>query len=172
VKELAALRHVEVRIDRVSDASVANVALTRVSSYDALGPADAARLALAVGAKELPLHLVVHLTGRNPEANNVTARMTAMDWTLLVDDRETVSGAVAQALRFPPGAPTDVPVAVSFDLFRFFGGDVRGLFDTALALTGRGTGGKRVALRILPTIDTPVGPMRYPAPIEIPIAGG
>lgn len=29
-----------------------------------------------------------------------------------------------------------------------------------------------MALRILPTIDTPVGPMKYPAPIEIPLQGG
>jgi hypothetical protein len=171
VKEMVALRHVEFRFDRLSDASVAGIALSRITSYDRLGPADVARLALAVGAKDVPLNLVVHLEGRNPETNNVTARMTAMDWAYLVDGRETVSGSVTQALSFPPGAPTDVPVTVSLDLVRFFGGDARALLGTALALTGQGTGGKRSALRILPTIDTPVGPMKYPAPIEIPISG-
>ena len=172
VKEMVALRHVDFRFDRISDAAVAGIALSRVTSYDALGAADLARFALAVTTQEVPLDLVVHLEGRNPEANNVTARMTAMDWTYLVDGRETVSGSLVQALSFPPGAPTDVPVRVSLDLVRFFGGDGRALLTTALSLAGRGTGGRRTALRILPTIDTPVGPMKYPRPIEIPLAGG
>lgn len=172
MREMAELRHVEFRLDRISGASVAGIPLDRVSSYDALGAGDVARLALAVSSRDVPLRLTAHIEGRNPGANRVTARMTAMDWALLVDGRETVSGTVAQAYRFPPGAPTDVPVPVSIDLVRFFGGDARALLDAALALAGRGGGGKRVSLRIVPTIETPVGPMRYPAPIEIPLSGG
>lgn len=141
VKEMVALRHVEFRFTRVSDAAVAGIALSRVTTYDALGPADVARFALAVAAQDVPLDLVVHLEGRNPETNNVTARMVAMDWTYLVDDRETVSGSLTQPLSFPPGTPTDVPVTVSLDLVRFFGGDGRALLETALSLAGQRTGG-------------------------------
>lgn len=172
VKEMTAIRHVDFRYDRISDAALAGISLNRVSSYETLGAADVARLALAVASKDVTLDLVVHLEGRNPETNSVTARMVAMDWAYLVDDRETVSGSVTQALSFPPGAPTDVPIRVSLDLVRFFGGDGRALLDTALSLAGQKTGGRQGALRILPTIDTPVGPMKYPAPIVIPLSPG
>ena len=172
VKEMVALRSVDFRYDRISDAAVAGIALSRITSYETLNAADVARLALAITSKDVPLDLVVHLEGRNPETNNVTARMVAMDWAYLVDDRETVSGSFTQALSFPPGAPTDVPVRVSLDLVRFFGGDGRALLDTALSLAGQKTSGKRGALRLLPSIDTPVGPMKYPAPIVIPLTAG
>jgi hypothetical protein len=172
VREMVALRHVDFRYDRISDAAVAGISIGRVASYGDLGAADVARLALAVASKDVPLDLVVHLEGRNPETNDVTARMVAMDWAYLVDGRETVSGSVTRSLSFPPGAPTDVPVAVSFNLVRFFGGDGRELLQTALVLAGQRTSERRVSLRILPTIDTPAGPMKYPGPIEIALTSG
>jgi hypothetical protein len=166
-RQMLALRQVEFRLDRLSDARVAGIHLDRVRSYDDVSPVDLARLAVAVASKNVPLELTVHVEGRNPETNSVTARLVAMDWMYLVDERETVSGRLSDPTSFPPGEPRDVPVIVSFNLASFFGSDGRALLNTALALTGQQTSGHNVALRITPTVDTPVGPIRYPTPITL-----
>lgn len=160
----------EFRFDGVSDAEVARVRLDRLRSYRELTTVDVGRLAIAVASNNVPLRFTAHLEGRNPESNEVTARLIALDWTYLVDDREILSGSFERALQFPPGQPVDVPISIQFNMARFFEGDARALLETALALTGHGTQSRDVTLRITPTIDTAVGPIRYPVPINIHIS--
>ena len=159
----------EFHFDHVSDAQVARIRLDRIGSYRDLTATDAARLAVAVATKDVPFQLTIHVEGKNPETNQVTARLIALDWTYVVDDRELLSGTLDRSLQFPPGQPVDVPIGISFNLVRFFQGGARDLFETSLALAGYGTQTHRVSLRLSPTIDTALGPIRYPVPISIPI---
>jgi len=168
-KELLALRQVEFRFDRLSGARVAGIALDRIHSYQDVTPVDLARLAVAMASKDVPLDLTVHVSGLNPETNKTTARLVAMDWTYLVDDRGIVSGRLTDPYQFVPGNPRDVPILVTFNLARAFDGDGAALLNTALALTGQRTSEHRVSLRISPTIDTSLGPIRYPTPITIDV---
>jgi len=166
-KEILALRQVEFRFDRFSGARVAGIAIDRIHSYQDVSPVDLARLAVAVASKDVPLDLTVHIEGLNPETNATTARLVAMDWTYLVDDRDIVSGRLTDPYTFEPGKPRDVPVLVTFNLARAFDGDGAALLNTALALAGQRTSDHKVSLRISPTVDTSVGPIRYPTPITI-----
>lgn len=154
----------------MSDAQVARIRLDRLRSYRDLTASDAARLGLAVFSKDVPFELIVHVEGKNPQTNQVTARLIALEWTYVVDGRDLLSGALDQSLQFPPGEPVDVPIAIRFNLLRFFQGDARSLFETALALAGYTTQTHTVSLRLSPTIDTGLGPIRYPSSISIPIA--
>ena len=166
-KEILALRQVDFRFDRLSGARVAGVALDRIHSYGDVAPVDLARLAIAVASKDVPLDITVHLVGLNPSTNTTTARLVAMDWAYLVDDRDLVSGRLTESYRFLPGEPQDVPIPVTFNLARAFEGDAAALLNTALALAGQRTSEHKVSLRISPTVDTSVGPIRYPTPITI-----
>lgn len=166
-KEIIALQQVDFRYDRLSGARVAGIALDRIHSYEDVSPVDLARFAIAVVSKDVPFDITVHLEGRNPEANATTARLVAMDWAYLVDDRESVSGRITEAFTFVQGEPKDVPIPVMFNLADFFGSDGRDLLNTALALAGQRTSTHKVSLRISPTVDTPIGPIRYPTPIII-----
>jgi hypothetical protein len=112
----------------------------------------------------------VHVTGTNPVSNQVTARMIALEWDYVVDERQLITGTLERELRFAPGEPVDIPVAVGFNLARAFEGDARTLFETAVALSGQGPSTHDVILRIRPTIDTPIGPIQYPTPISIRLA--
>jgi hypothetical protein len=161
---------VEFHFDRVSDAQVARIRLDRIRSYRDLTATDAARLGLAAFSKDVPFQLIVHVEGKNPQTNQVTARLIALEWTYVVDGRDLLSGTLDRSLQFPPGEPVDVPIAIQFNLVRFFQGDARSLFETALALTGYSTQTHTVSLRLSPTIDTALGPVRYPTPISIQIA--
>ncbi|HEY3155277.1 MAG TPA: hypothetical protein VGK76_01450 [Candidatus Eisenbacteria bacterium] len=169
-REIIALRQVEFRFDRIAGARVAGIPLARIRSYSDLTPIDVGRLGVAVASRDVPLDLTVHLEGRNPETNKVTARLVSMDWSYLVDDREAVSGHFPDALTFPPGEPRDVPLLVTFNLMDMFGDRRRDLIDVALALAGQRTSTHRVALRIEPTVETRFGRIRYPTPITIDLS--
>lgn len=167
LQQIAALRNVDFEVDRVADVRLAGIDLGRVRSYSDLSAADAGRLALAVSQRELPMAFTVHLSALNPEDNSVDARLVRMDWTLLLQQRETLSGTFADETLLPRGVATDVPISVSLDLVDFFEGSARDLFDLALDLAGRGGEPTQVALRAVPTVDTALGPIRYPQPITI-----
>ena len=169
-REIVALRQVEFRFDRITGARVAGVPLGRIRSSSDLTPLDLGRLGVAVASRDVPLDLTVHLEGRNPATNKVTARLIAMDWAYLVDDRETVSGHLSEAFAFPPGEPRDVPLLVTFNLMDMFGDRRRDLIDVALALAGQRTSTHRVTLRIEPTVETRFGRIRYPTPITIDLS--
>jgi hypothetical protein len=167
LQQIAALRDVDFSIDRVANAQLAGIDLSRVRSYSDLSAADAGRLALAVSQRDLPMSFDVHLRALNPEDNSVDARLVRMDWTLLLQDRETLSGTFADETVLPRGVPVDVPIGVSLDLIDFFEGSARDLFDLAMDVAGRGGEPTAVTLRAVPTVDTALGPIRYPRPITI-----
>jgi len=167
LQQIAALRDVDFSVDRLSGVRLAGVDLARVRSYSQLSVTEAARLASAVSQRTLPMDFTVHLTALNPEDNSVDARLVRMDWTLLLQDRETLSGTFADETILRRGQPTDVPIDVSLDLLDFFQGSAQDLFDLALSIADPNAPPTEVALRATPTVDTSLGPIRYPRPITI-----
>ena len=167
LQEIAALRNVAFAISSVTDARLAGVDVQRLKSYEDLSPTDIFNLGRAVVNKELPLDFQLHLTAENPPDNPVQARLVKMDWTLLLDDKETISGVFDDNIVLPPGQPTDVPIPISLNLVDFFEHGVQDLVELALAVAGQGGEPKRVQLKATPTIDTALGPIRYPQPITI-----
>jgi hypothetical protein len=164
---MAALRNVDFALDRVSNLRVSGIDLGSVRSFDDLSIADAGRLMLALSRNELPVDFRLHLRAENPAENSTEARMVQMDWTLFLQDRETLSGVLENEILLPPGEPTDVPLTISLNLMEFFEGSAQDLFELALSIADQGGAPKEIALRATPTIQTPLGPMRYPQPITI-----
>ncbi|GIV62321.1 MAG: hypothetical protein KatS3mg044_1187 [Rhodothermaceae bacterium] len=167
VREIAALRQVHFTLDRVAGVRLAGIEVERIRSYEDLSAMDVARLTGAMARRELPLDLEVHLLAENPPENTVSARLVRMDWTLLIDETETISGRFDDTVVLPPGEPKPVTFAVSLDLIDFFDRNARDLVELALAISGQGGAPKRVSLRASPIIDTALGPIRYPQPITI-----
>ena len=167
LQQVAALRDVAFLIDRVADARLAGVDLSRIRSFEDLRPTDALRLSAAIADGDLPLDFTLHLSAENPQENSVDARLVQMDWTLLLDERETVSGLFDQNIVLPPGEPRDVPIGIQLDLADFFNDSAQDLVELALAVAGRNGEPKRIKLEAQPTIDTAIGPIRYPRPITI-----
>jgi hypothetical protein len=167
LQQFAALRSVDFSLDRVSSPRLAGIDLQQVRSYEDLGYADAARLALALVQESLPMDFRLHLRAENPTDNSTEARLMRMDWTLLLQDRETVSGVFEEEVLLPPGQPQDIPLLISLDLVDFFEGSAQDLLELALSIAGQGGAPKEVALRASPMVDTPLGPIRYPTPITI-----
>lgn len=166
LREVAQLRNVKFQLDRVSDAQLSGIDLRRMNSYDDLGALQVARLASNVSNGQLPLSFTLHLEGTNPEGNSVDARLTQMEWTLLLQDKETISGTTDREVVMSPGTPTDIPLELSLNLLDFFDDNLRGLVELASAF-GERAPPATVELRMRPTIQTAVGPIRYPEPITV-----
>lgn len=167
LQELAALRQVAFTIDSVTNASLVGVDLASIQSYEDVNPLDALRVANAVRQKSLPFDFTLHLSGRNPEDNDVQARLVRMDWTLFLEDRETISGVFNDDVALPPGQSVDIPITIQLDLYTFFDANARDLIELALNISGKGGKPKNVRLTAVPTIDTPIGPIRYPGTLDI-----
>ena len=167
LQQIAALRSVEFQLDRVADVRLAGVNVSGIRSYSDLGLSDATRVGSAVARGELPLAFRLHVLAENPAEQAVTARLVRMQWTLFLEDTETVSGEIEQEYELPPGRPTDIPVDIELDLFDFFERSGPDLVELALNLAGAGGAPKQITVRAVPTINTVLGPISYPGPITI-----
>ena len=166
LREVSNLRKVQFSIDPVSSSRLAGVDLARVQSYEDLRTADVLRLGAALSEGELPFSFDLHLRATNPESNSLNARLTEMDWTLLLEETETISGRFAQEVVLPPGDPTEVTIPMELDLVRFFDDNLQGLVDLAAALGGDKPP-QTIQLRVQPTVNTRLGRFRYPSPITV-----
>lgn len=167
LQQLQALGRVDFSIAGVSQVRLAGIDLSGIDAFTDLSLSDAARLASAVGRRDLPLALEIAVLAENPADNIADARLVGMDWTLLLQGRETLSGSVEGETLLPRGRPTTIPIVVRLNLVEFFEGSARDLFDLALSLTGMGGASQQITLTAVPVIETPFGPIAYPEPITI-----
>jgi len=167
LQQIVALRQVHFDLTGVRRGRLAGIDLSRVRSYSDLTPLDVGRVALAVARKDLPFDFVVDISALNPPENKVTARMVMLAWTLLLNDKETISGVLDTSLTLPPGTPTSIPIRMSLNLLQFFDGPAQTLVDLAASVAGVSGDPTRISIRAVPTIDTPVGRIAYPTPITI-----
>lgn len=167
LREVSQLRKVDFQIDRVAETTLANVSVERLRNYEDLTAAEVLRLSNAAAAGELPLHFTLHVRAENPPDNAVQARLVKMDWTLFLDDTETISGVFDSPTVLPPGEPQDIGIPIRVDLVEFFGRNLRSLVNLAQAVSGGGGEEQVVELKAGPTIQTAIGPIRYPNPITI-----
>lgn len=166
LREVSNLRKAQFAIDRISNPRLAGVDLSGVESYQDLRTTDVLRLGSSLSDGELPMAFTVNLEVTNPSSNSANARLTAMDWTLLLEDKETVAGRFEQEVVLPPGEPKAIALQVELDLVRFFEDNLRGLVDLASAIV-RNEPPQTVKLRVQPTVNTTVGPIEYPSPITV-----
>jgi hypothetical protein len=169
--QLAALRRVDFSLGSVRDGAIAAVPLARIANARDLSAIDLARVTYAVARRNVPLDMILDIRADNPADNRTAATLVRLDWTLFLDDRETVSGVLDTAIAMPPGQATIVALAVRLNLVEFFDGPAESLIDIAAGLAGVRADPTRVTLRATPTVNTPLGPISYPAPITIAVRG-
>ena len=167
LRQITALRRVDFSIARVEDGRLAGVELRRIASYGDLSVVEIGRIALAVTRGDVPLDLRVIVRADNPADNRTAATMVRLDWTLLLDDRETIHGVLDTTVTMPPGETAYIPVPMRVNLRQFFDGPARSLVELAAAVAGLSSRPTRVAIRAVPTVNTPIGPITYPNPITI-----
>jgi hypothetical protein len=167
LQQLAALHRVTFTYAGISDVRLAGVPIGERATFRSLTATDLAHLGAAIVSRDVPLEMIAHLDATNPRENSVSARMVALDWTLFLENRRALAGGLAQAVTISPGHTSDVPLTVRLDLLDLANGSARDLFDLAMAIAGYGSLQKDLRLELVPTIDTSIGPIRYPSPIVV-----
>jgi hypothetical protein len=167
MQEVAALRHVSFAFSSVSDVRFVGIPIGPGADYSKLSMSDLARLAAAALAQQAPIELVAHVSATNPPENKVPARMVSMGWKLFVEERQALAGQLNTPVVFEPGHAVDVPIAVRFDLVQMGASGAQDMYDLAIAIAGQGVVQKDMRLELVPTIETSVGPITYPAPLVI-----
>lgn len=166
LQQFAALQNVDFALDGVSRVELAGIDVTTVRDYSDLSILQVASLANAIRQNSLPLAVDVQVAATNPPTNG-EARIIQMDWTLFLEDRETVSGRLTDEIVIGRDATTVFPVRAELNLTEFFEGSARDLVDVALSIAGLGGEPKEISLTALPVIQTAIGPIRYDRPIRI-----
>lgn len=164
IEQTLALRQVRFAIDDVNQLRLAGVNLDPATSYQDLGPVALTRVGAALARGEMPVSFVMQVGAENP-SENPAARLLRLDWTLLLDDVETISGIFDDDRLIQPGTRERLPIPMELDLLRFFDRSLPAMVDLALAIGGHGEA--EVALRARPTIQTALGPISYPGHITI-----
>jgi hypothetical protein len=167
LQNIASLSQVAFSLAGVQGGRLAGVPVERITAYRDLSTLDIGRLALAVARKDVPLDVQVNVTADNPAGNKTTATMAKLAWTLLLDNKETVSGVLDTVVTLPSGQPVTIPLKLRVNLYEFFGGNAESLLNLAAGLAGLNADPTRITLRAVPTINTPIGPISYPNPITI-----
>ncbi|MEM1042794.1 MAG: hypothetical protein AAGI91_09205 [Bacteroidota bacterium] len=165
LQEIANLRNVDFAIDGVTQTNLAGVDVQDVRGYDDLGPLEVARVGATLATGRMPLSFTLNLGATNPETNSVNARLVQLDWTLLLDNTETISGIFNDERVIPPGSDVLIPISMELDLIDFFGSNLPDIVNLVGAITGQGS--SEIALRARPTVTTPIGPITYPSQITI-----
>ena len=166
LQSLAQLPQVDFYIDGTSRGSLAGIDLDGIRRVEDLRPTDLLRVAAAARLGRLPLRFDLNVAAENQSANRYDLRLERLEWTLLLEDRETTRGVFTRPVVIGAAGTTDIPIAIELDLMRFFD---KGATDlAALALRAAGAGGPRnVKLRARPTLRAPWGPVRFPNEITI-----
>jgi len=167
LQQIAALRQVDFDLAGVRNGRLAGVDLSRITRYSDLTAAEVGRIALALARKDLPLEFQVEVRAENPADNKVTATMLRLAWTLLLNDKETIHGVVDSSVALPPGQAVLIPLGMRLNLLDFFDGPAQSLVDLAASIAGLSADPTKLTIRAVPTINTPFGPISYPAPITI-----
>ena len=167
LQQVAALQRVDFDLDRVANGFVAGVNLDRIVESRRVGVADGARITAAALSGDVPLRFTLFVGAENPADNPAAAQLVSLDWTLFMDGTETVSGIYNDDRQIAPGARTLLPVDIELDLVRFFGNNAGDLIDLIGDLAGDGSQPTILRLEAQPTINTAIGPIRYPGRISI-----
>lgn len=166
------LLKLQFKLDGVEPGTLAGVDLTKATRPDALNAMDAVRLAEAYARGEWPLVFDLNVAVKNPnegEGGERTALLQALDWTLLIDDRETITGGIPEPIRIPgDGHTTTFPVRMSIDLFAYFADKgYDDVLNLALAVAGKEGTASRITLTAVPTVSIGGVPVKYPGVVTI-----
>jgi hypothetical protein len=167
LSRITALKRVDFSLAGVDEGRLAGVDLKRIARYEDLGPLEVGRIALAFSRRDVPLEFRVLVRGDNPADNRTAATLVKLDWTLLLDDKETVRGVLDTTVTMPPGQSAIIPIPVRVNLREFFDGPAQSLVNLAASVAGLSSHPTRIAVRAVPTVHTPLGDITYPGPITI-----
>ncbi|MBL7977545.1 MAG: LEA type 2 family protein [Bacteroidetes Order II. Incertae sedis bacterium] len=167
LQQLSSLKLMKFDLDRVSDVRLAGIDVLNLKSARDLGALDLLRVTQAIARRDVPLSFNLHVAAEAPQNLPVTAKLSTMEWTLFLQNKETVSGLLNQPISLPAGQRVDIPVQIKLNAVDFVEGNAQNLVELVKNLIGSGDNPVNLRLSARPTIQTPLGPFRFPNAIDV-----
>ena len=167
ISQVAMLSKCQFRLSTLTNTRLAGVNVQNIKSYKDLSLVDVTKVTAAYATGSLPLSFTLNVEAKNP--NTTAAGMSKLDWILMIDDLEVLTGVTEQRITIPANGGTAVlPLNLSFDLLKVIEArNVESLANFGLNLAGAGNRPTRVTLKAKPTIYVGSSPITYPDYITI-----
>lgn len=167
ISQVAMLSKCQFRLSTLTNTKLAGVNVQNIKSYKDLSLVDVTKVTAGYATGNLPLSFTLNVEAKNP--NTTAAGMSKLDWILLIDDLEVLTGVTEQRITIPANGGTAVlPLNLSFDLLKVIEArNVESLANFGLNLAGAGNRPTRVTLKAKPTIYVGSSPITYPDYITI-----
>lgn len=168
------LKNLKFKLQNINNFHLNGIDISNKKSVSDFSLTDGAKLLQLFNSKKLPCDFVLNVMVMNPNESDggkkqITSTITKLDWRLYIDDKLTISGDINKAINIPgSGQSTIIPLNMKLDLIEFFGNKgYSDILNLALALGGVNNSTSRIKLDILPTLNTPLGPLTYPQRITV-----
>lgn len=168
VQQMANLSKCEFRLKTVDQLRLAGVNIQQVRQLSDLSMMDAAKITTAaMSGGSLPLNFTLNVEAKNP--NTAVAGLNRLDWTLLIDDIEMVSGVNENRVQIPANGGTSIiPLTISIDLKQALKGKSGdAIANFGLNLAGAGNQPTRITLKAKPYISVGSQTIAYPGYLTI-----
>ena len=167
IREIATLAKCEFKLSNIKDITLVGVYIQKINSITDLSWSDAAKIAAAVFTNSFPLSFTLNVDVKNP--NKTNAALNNLDWILLIDDIQMVTGNVNKRVEISPdGGISTLPININFDLKQALSGkSFESIKNFAFNLAGYGSGPTRITLKAKPTIMIGKTAVQYPGYISI-----
>jgi hypothetical protein len=158
VDTISNLSRLQFKLGSIQGFSLAGINLSNKNSISDFSVMDGVRLADGFASNNLPATFTVNVLAKNPNtpggSQNTTSAVTRMDWTLLVDNKQTISGVMDNEIIVPgTGQTATIPISMTINLMEFFSNlGYDGLLKLALALGGLNSSPTRVQLKATPSM--------------------
>lgn len=153
-------------VNGVSNVSLAGISLNEGMGRSDLNAAQIMQLTNALFSNRLPLKLNLLINVDNP--NDKTAALSRMDYSLIVDGMELITGQMDQRFEIGPGAQTVIPLPVEVDLFKVLSGQNADVVSNlGFKLTGSSSEPVELLFKVKPYINVGMSQLAYPGFIEV-----
>jgi hypothetical protein len=165
--QVANLTKCEFRLKSVDQMRLAGVNIQQVDQLSDLNFIDAARITAAATSGNLPLNFTLNVEAKNP--NGAAAGLNRLDWILLIDDIQMVSGVNEQNVQIPANGGTAViPLTIGVNLKEALKGkSADAIANFGLNLAGAGNKPTRITLKAKPSIMVNGRSIAYPGYLTV-----
>lgn len=167
LQQLSNLKLFKFDLDHVSDLRLAGIDVKQVNSLRDLKATDILRVTQAVTNRALPLTFTVHVGAEGPAQNPIATKLSSLEWTLFIENREAISGLMNQSIDLPNGQRTLIPVQVNLNAIEFFQGNAQDILNLVKNALGKDGAPVNLRLAARPTLQTPIGAFRFPQAIDV-----
>ncbi len=168
------LSRLKFKLGRIDNLMVSGISLEGKTKLSDFNPLDILKLSSSVASNKFPVSFTLNVEAKNPNDGTggyarTNATIVSFPWKLLIDDKETITGNLANPVSVPgTGEITTIPIQMNVDLIKFFGDKgYESLINLAMSIAGEKGYSSRIALYAQPTVSSPLGNITYPGELKI-----